>query len=178
MPMTIKPRQSVPPLELATLGGGRWSLATQAPVRFSMIVFYRGYHCPVCRKYLTELNGLATEFEKRGVTIFAASSDTEERARKSRDEWGLANLTIGHGLAIDKAREWGLFISASRGLTSTGVEEPAHFSEPGLFLVRPDGALYWADISTMPFARPHFAEITGAIDFVVSKSYPAQGRPR
>ena len=175
MPMTFKPRQPVPPLELDTLDGGRWSLATQSPAQFSMVVFYRGYHCPQCRRYLGELNGLAAEFERRGVTVFVASSDTQERARKARDEWGLANLTIGYGLAIDKAREWELFISTSRGLTSTGVEEPARFCEPGIFLVRPDGTLYWASISTMPFARPHFAEITAAIDFVVSKSYPARG---
>lgn len=175
MPMNFKPRQPVPALELDTLDGGRWSLAAQAPAQFTMIVFYRGYHCPVCRKYLTELNGLAAEFDKRGVTVFVASSDTQERARRTRDEWGLANLAIGHGLAIDKAREWGLFVSTSRGLTSTGVEEPALFSEPGLFLVRPDGTLYWSNISTMPFARPHFTEITGAIDFVVGKSYPARG---
>lgn len=175
MPMTFKPRQPVPSLGLDTLGSGRWSLAAQAPAQFTMIVFYRGYHCPVCRKYLAELNAMAADFDKRGVVTLAASSDSEERARMARDEWGLANLTIGHGLSIEKAREWGLCISAGRGKTSTGVEEPALFSEPGLFLVRPDGTLYWANISTMPFARPHFGEIAQAIDFVVDKSYPARG---
>ena len=175
MPMNFKPRQPVPSLQLDTLGGGPWALASQAPAQFTMIVFYRGYHCPVCRKYLTELNAMAADFDKRGVVTLVASSDTEERARMARDEWGLANLAIGYGLSIDKAREWGLCVSAGRGKTSTGVEEPALFSEPGLFLVRPDGTLYWANISTMPFARPHFGEITGAIDFVVSKSYPARG---
>ena len=175
MSMKFKPRESVPALELDTLDGARWSLATQAPAQFTMVVFYRGLHCPVCRKYLGELNGLAGEFDKRGVTVFVASSDTQERARKARDDWGLPNLTIGYGLPIDKAREWGLFVSTGRGLTSSGVEEPALFSEPGLFLVRPDGTLYWADVSTMPFARPHFTEVTAAIDFVVGKNYPARG---
>jgi len=175
MPLKFKPRQAVPSLELDTLGGGRWSLAAQKPAQFTMIVFYRGYHCPVCRKYLTELNGMVADFDKRGVVTLVASSDTEERAKMARDEWGLANLAIGYGLSIDKAREWELCVSAGRGKTSTGVEEPALFSEPGLFLVRPDGTLYWANLSTMPFARPHFAEITGAIDFVVAKSYPARG---
>lgn len=175
MSVTFKPRQPVPILELDTLGGGRWALAAQAAAQFTMVVFYRGYHCPICRKYLTELNAMAADFEKRGVVVLAASSDSEERARLARDEWGLANLTVGYGLSIDKSREWGLYTSSGRGKTSTGVEEPALFSEPGLFLVRPDGTLYWANISTMPFARPHFGEIAQAIDFVVSKSYPARG---
>jgi hypothetical protein len=31
------------------------------------------------------------------------------------------------------------------------------------------------NVSTMPFARPHFNEIYAAIDFAVSKDYPARG---
>ena len=37
---------------------------------------------------------------------------------------------------LSKAKEWGLYISTSRGMTSIGIEEPALFSEPGVFLVR------------------------------------------
>jgi len=55
------------------------------------------------------------------------------------------------------------------------IEEPPLFAEPGLFLVKPDGTLYWASVSTMPFARPHFDEILQAIDFALSKNYPARG---
>ena len=68
-----------------------------------------------------------------------------------------------------------LTISTSRGKTSIGIEEPAQFSEPGLFLVHPDGTLYWGSTQTMPFARPHFDEILGAIDFVTKNDYPARG---
>jgi hypothetical protein len=42
-------------------------------------------------------------------------------------------------------------------------------------LVRPDGTLYWGNVSTMPFARPHFDEIISAIDFAVKNDYPARG---
>jgi hypothetical protein len=66
-------------------------------------------------------------------------------------------------------------VSTGRGKTSAGVEEPALFSEPGLFLVRPDGTLYFATVQTMPFARPHFDDIVKAIDFVLAKDYPARG---
>ena len=173
--MTLKPRTLVPSLDLDTLGGMRWSLGVQQPAHFTMIVFYRGLHCPVCRKYLMELNGKFEEFVKRGVGVFVASTDSRERAERANAEWGLANLEIGYEMTIDKAREWGLYISSSRGKTSLGIEEPALFAEPGFFLVRPDGTLYWANISTMPFVRPHFDEIVQAIDFVLAKNYPARG---
>ena len=55
------------------------------------------------------------------------------------------------------------------------MEEPPLFSEPGLFLIRPDGTLYFGTVQTMPFARPTIPEIMGAIDFVIEKKYPARG---
>ena len=173
--MALKPRQPVPALEFDTVGGDRWSLAAQTPQNFTMIVFYRGLHCPQCRRYTTELNGMIGEFDKRGVSTVITSTDSKERAAQAISQWGLPNLKVGYGISIDKAREWGLYISTGRGLTSAGIEEPAVFAEPGLFLTKPDGTLYWASIATMPFARPHFAEIAAAIDFALSKNYPARG---
>ena len=173
--MPVKPRQPVPSLEFDTVDGARWSLAAQTPQHFTMIVFYRGLHCPVCRRYTSELNGMIDEFDKRGVSTVIASSDPKDRAEQAQSQWGLARLRVGYGVSIESARQWGLYISSGRGATSAGVEEPAQFAEPGLFLVKPDQTLYWALISTMPFARPHFGEIAQAIDFVVSKNYPARG---
>jgi peroxiredoxin len=173
--MALKPRKPVPSLDFDLVGGGRWSLEEDRPGKFTMIVFYRGYHCPQCRRYTTELNGMIGEFDKRGVSTVITSSDTRERAEETKAKWGLPNLKVGYGISIDKAREWGLYISSSRGMTSAGIEEPPLFSEPGLFLVRPDRTLYWASVATMPFARPHFPEIAQAIEFVVAKDYPARG---
>jgi peroxiredoxin len=173
--MRLMPRQPVPSLEFDTLDHGRWSLAAQRPQNFTMIVFYRGLHCPICRRYLTELNGMIGEFDRRGVSTVIASNDDEERAREARDKWGLQSLVVGYGVPLEKSREWGLYVSTSRGVTSAGVEEPPLFAEPGLFLVKPDKTLYWASVSTMPFARPHFPEIAAAIDFAIGKDYPARG---
>jgi hypothetical protein len=86
-----------------------------------------------------------------------------------------ADLRFGHSLPLTVARQWGLYISASRGKSSIGIEEPSLFSEPGVFLVKPDGSLYYGAVQTMPFARPLFSELLQAIDFAIVKSYPARG---
>ncbi len=169
------PRQPVPALEVATVGGGHWCLAEQKPKNFTLVVFYRGLHCPICSRYMGDLEKKLGKFEERGVSVVAISSDSAERAAEAKQKWGLEKLAVGYGLDLDKAREWGLYISTSRGKTSTGVEEPALFSEPGLFLIRPDGTLYFGTVQTMPFARPAFAEILGALDFVLKADYPARG---
>lgn len=173
--MLLVPRQAVPPLQVPTLDHGAFDLHAETPAHFTMVVFYRGLHCPICAKYLLELGRLQAEFEQRGVGVIALSSDAQERARKMANTVGAPNLRVGYSLALASARQWGLAISASRGLTSIGIEEPTLFSEPGLFLVRPDGALYYAAVQTMPFARPHFDELKAALDFAIAKDYPARG---
>lgn len=169
------PRQPVPPLQLPTAGGGEFQLAVSPAPTFNMLVFYRGLHCPLCAKYLTELERLHDDFTSRGVMPLAISSDTEERAQTMAQKINAQKLRFAYGLPLAAARDWGLTVSTSRGKTSIGIEEPVLFSEPGLFLVRPDGTLYWGSTQTMPFARPHFDEILGAIDFVVKNDYPARG---
>ncbi len=89
--------------------------------------------------------------------------------------WGLSRLRLGYGISLGAARHWGLYASSGHGKTSAGVEEPALFSEPAIYLVRPDGTLYFGSVQTMPFARPYFADILAAIDFVVKNNYPARG---
>lgn len=172
--VVLKPRIATPELNIDTLQGA-WSLTEQTPENFTMIVVYRGLHCPICKNYLKELSRLADDFTTKGVNVLVLSSDTKERAETASTEWEISNLTMGYGLSVEQSQAWGLHRSAGRGVTSIGIEEPAEFTEPGLFLVRPDGTLYWSNISTMPFARPHFKEVLGAIEFAVTKNYPARG---
>lgn len=171
----LMPRLPVPELRVPTLAHGDYLLTREAPQNFSLVVFYRGLHCPICLKYLLELARLQPEFDKRGVQIIAISSDTRERAQALADKLKSPDLRIGFDLPLAVAREWGLYISTSRGQTSIGIDEPALFSEPGVFIVRPDGTLYYGAVQTMPFARPHFDELLAAIDFALAKNYPARG---
>lgn len=176
MPVTsLMPRQPVPALNVPLVGGGRFVLGAAPGERFDLIVFYRGLHCPICAKYLTELERLAPEFAKRGVGLVAVSGDGNDRAQAMADKIKASGLRIGHSLSLASARQWGLYISASRGKTSIGIEEPPLFSEPGVFIVRPDGTLYYGSTQTMPFARPSFQDLLGAIDFAIEKDYPARG---
>jgi peroxiredoxin len=139
------------------------------------VVVYRGLHCPICAGYLRDLDAKLPEFARRGVSVVAISSDDAARAATAKEKWKLGVLTVGYGLDLDTARRWGLYISSGHGSTSAGVEEPALFVEPGLFLIRADGTLYFATVQTMPFARPAFADILGALDYVIAKNYPARG---
>ena len=172
---TLIPRQPVPQLEIATVDEGVWRLAEQSPEHFTLIVFYRGWHCPICGPYLRDLDRKSSDFSERGVDVIAISSDDETRARTAKEKWKLKTLTIGYGVSIEQGRQWGLFVSSGIGKTSVGVEEPDLFFEPGVFLIRADGALYFSTVQTMPFARPSFTDILQALDVIIPRNYPARG---
>jgi len=165
-----RPQTPAPPLEVPLTTGRTWRLAEQSPDTFTLVVFYRGYHCPVCEGYNKTLNDLLDRYEERGVEVLAVSMDTKDRAEQSKEEWGLEALNVGYGLTEEQARSWGLYLSE-------GIKEgePDLFSEPGLFLVRPGGTLYYSAVNTMPFGRPDLEDLLGALDFVETNSYPARG---
>ncbi len=171
----LVPRQPVPTLAVPLVGGGKFDLDTETPEKFTLIVFYRGLHCPQCKRQLGDLESKLDEFGKRGVAPVAISVDDAERAERTKSEWALPRLRIGYGLSLVTAREFGLWISSGRGPTSAGIEEPKQFNEPGLFLIKPDGTLYCASVQTMPFARPQFADLLAALDFIAQRDYPPRG---
>ncbi|MEP2059349.1 peroxiredoxin-like family protein [Maribacter litoralis] len=166
----IKPTSKVPELKLPLINDTQWSLYDQDSKTFTMLVFYRGLHCPVCKNYLEALTKKLKDFSDKGVHLIAISSDSEERAKKAGEEWNIPELPVGYDLPIETAREWGLYVSKK-----TSDKEPDEFSEPGLFLIRPDNTLYASAIQTMPFARPNWDDILNAIDYVTKNDYPARG---
>lgn len=171
----LLPRKKTPNLKVPLVGGGEFDLSNEPGEKGTVVCFYRGLHCPICATYLTELEKRADDFAERGVGVVAISSDVEERAAEMGKKIEASKLRIGYGLDLGVAKEWGLYISTSRGATSIGIVEPDLFSEPGLFMVTPEQNLYYGSVQTMPFVRPHFSELVGALDFAIANDYPARG---
>ncbi|MFS4418232.1 peroxiredoxin-like family protein [Maribacter sp. 2307ULW6-5] len=166
----LVPKKKVPHLEVPLINDTQWSLEAQRSETFTLITFYRGLHCPICKKHLEGLAKHLKAFSERGVNLIAISCDGEAKAKEAGEKWNIPELPIGYGLKPETAKEWGLFLS--KGISE---DEPKTFSEPGLFLIRPDQTLYASSIQTMPFARPQWKEILEAVDYVKDKDYPARG---
>lgn len=168
----IMPRTKAPELQLPLLGGNQLHLLEEASnaQNFLVAFFYRGLHCPICKKQLKELESRLSDFTDAGISVVAISMDSEVRARKSRADWGLQNLKVAHSLTEETARQWGLYIS-------TGIKEgePDIFSEPGMFILRPDGEVFGLSVQSMPFTRPNVDSLIKGLSWSVENEYPARG---
>jgi peroxiredoxin len=170
MPVPV-PAAPAPPLRLPLAGGGVFDLAAETPDNFTLVVFYRGWHCPVCRGYLAQLDRAVERLSGLGVGVAAVSGNTRESARwRGGADGKLTRLRVAYGQDVASMREWGLFVS--KGIKDP---EPDAFGEPGIFLIRPDGTIYMAALNSMPAARPRIDDVVQAIEFFTDRSYPPRG---
>ncbi|MDJ0459860.1 peroxiredoxin-like family protein [Arthrobacter sp. NQ7] len=172
--MTLIPTQTAPALDLPLVGGGTTDdlkLGTGDGGRFSLVVFYRGLHCPICRKQLAEINKRIEDLKAAGIgQVAAVSMETLERSSRVVDQWHLADLPVAYGLGEEAARSWGLNLSHA---IKDG--EPDLFNEPGIFILDEDGTLFWSSTATMPFGRPSLDDVIAGVRYAQEHDYPARG---
>ena len=152
--MTVRTGLPLPRLELPLVGGGTRFLGELNGCRFVVLVFYRGSHCRRCNPYLNIFQSLLPEFLDCGAEVVAVSADERSRAEESVASWGIGRLKVAYGFPLEKAAEWGLYVT-ERGKP----EDPPLFTEPALFIVGPDGRLDHGIINPAQRLRPNPDEI-------------------
>lgn len=160
-----------PKTNVARVGGGEITLGEPSGGRdWQIIVVYRGLHCPICKRYLAQLEGLQEQFHAAGVDVVAVSGDPQAKAEAMVSEMNLS-LPMGYDLSVAQMRALGLYVSDPRSAQET--DRP--FPEPGLFLVNAAGNIQIVDVSNAPFARPDLESILNGIRFIRDKDYPVRG---
>jgi len=162
-----------PDITLPKLGGGAMTLAQPENGNdWRMVVVYRGKHCPICTRYLRDLNAYLPALNAIGIDLVAISGDPEDKARDQM-ELVLPDYGIGHGLTLDQMRALGLYISRPRSPQET--DRP--FAEPGIFVINAEGRLQVAEIANGPFVRPDMDLLVGGLKFIrdPQNSYPVRG---
>lgn len=170
---TQQPGQPFPAITLPRLGGGELTIG--APTdrsRWTLLVVYRGLHCPLCTRYLNELNALSNDLQSIGIDVVAISADTAEKAAKQLNDIQPA-FAVGYDLSIAQMQTLGLYISTPR----SPLESDRPFAEPGMFVIDEHGQLQAIDLSNAPFARPQINSLVSGLQFIRNpeNKYPTRG---
>ncbi|MTI01478.1 redoxin domain-containing protein [Roseibium sp. RKSG952] len=166
------PGNPVPELKIETVAHGSFDLDADKGENGTLVIQYRGLHCPICIRQMGEVEAALDDFADLGIEVIVLSTDTAERAAETVEKAGTSRLRVGHSLPLAAARDdWGLYLSKGR----EGTAEAPFFAEPGHFYIAPDRSLYFAWQQSTPFGRPSIADIKGGIKYALDNKYPPRG---
>lgn len=137
-----------------------------------MVVVYRGRHCPMCTRYLNELENYRQELADIGVDLAAVSGDSAEQLSAHKTQLDVS-FPLFYGLNTDQMKSLGLYISHPRSPQET--DHP--FAEPGLFVINELGKIQVVDISNNPFVRPAIKTLVSGLKWIrdPKNNYPIRG---
>ncbi|WP_265088238.1 MULTISPECIES: peroxiredoxin-like family protein [Psychrobacter] len=137
---------------------------------WKLVVVYRGKHCPICTKYLNQLETVKSSFADAGVDIIAVSGDSKQQLEAHLEELDIS-FPIAYSLTVEQMNTLGLYISDPRSEKET--DHP--FAEPGVFVINAKEEIQIIDISNAPFARPELEALANGLSFVRKNDYPIRG---
>lgn len=160
-----------PMLSLDLIIGTRWELDRQSEdLPWRLVVIYRGQHCPLCKRQLTELRDRLADFVDAGCAVVSATMEPREQAQAAYDDWSLKDLPVAYGLEADELRRYGVFISSA-----ISEDEPEWFAEPAILLFH-GSTLHSAWVQSTPVARPPLGEVLEAIKAFELETIPPRGK--
>ena len=139
---------------------------------WQMVVVYRGQHCPLCTKYLNNLDGYLERLAATGVSVAAVSGDSKEQL-ESHLERLETRVPLFYGLTVEQMEALGVYISVPRS-----EKETDHlFAEPGLFVINAEGNVQVVDLSNNPFVRPELEALVSGLEWIRNpdNNYPIRG---
>lgn len=160
-----------PDMKVQILNGEMKTLGTPENGHdWKLVVIYRGQHCPICTKYLNQLETVKASFSDAGIDIIAVSGDSKAQLESHLEKLDI-DFPIAYGLTIEQMNTLGLYISEPRSEKET--DHP--FSEPAVFVVNADGEIQIVDISNAPFSRPELVALANGLSFIRENNYPIRG---
>ncbi|MCA0899736.1 peroxiredoxin family protein [Microbulbifer agarilyticus] len=169
----LRAGDAFPSLEAVKLDGSSVTLGKpQGGATWQAVFVYRGKHCPLCTKYLNELETFKQAFRNADVDILAVSADSKEQLEQHLEKVQVT-FPIAYGLTEEQMEALGLYISIPR----SEQETDHNFAEPGLFVVNEEGNLHVVDISNNPFVRPELGALTRGLAWIrdPDNHYPIRG---
>lgn len=93
IPRGLNVGDDAPELNFTNADNKKETLASYYEKQPVVVIFYRGYWCPVCNKHLSEFAEKAKEIEAAGAKLIAISVESYDNVTKTKEQTG-ADFTI------------------------------------------------------------------------------------
>ena len=144
----------------------------QGDATWKLVIVYRGRHCPLCTKYLNQLEGHVGALADIGIEVAAVSADSREQLEAHLEKLDVS-FPLYYGLTIEQMKALGVYVSIPR----SPQETDHNFAEPGLFVINDNGGVQVVDISNNPFVRPELGALVSGLAWIRNpdNNYPIRG---
>ena len=165
----IQPADVFPDIQFKMMDGSTKQLGGKSS-RWTVLVAYRGDHCPRCKTYIAKLEELAKSYADREVDLYLASMDPEPVAKRTIEEnnW---TLPVAHSMSVEDCQRLSLFLTDHE----EGAELSGCYSEPGLYLINPEGLTQVIETSNSPSVRPDLEVVLDGIIGTQDRNLPIRG---
>ena len=163
------PGSILSPMTFSNVNGGEITVGGQKD-NWTLLVVYRGKHCPRCKKYLNILNEMRSDWADAGFDIAVVSADSLEKAKADQAEFGWG-FDLGYGLSEEQMATLGVYVTEPL----SPDEADGNFAEPGTFVLREDGSQIVVAISNGPAVRPELSELLDGMVFNKTNNRPHRG---
>ena len=163
-----KSGDNMPEIIVPLIAGGTYKTGTNTG--WEIIHVYRGAHCPLCRQFLTELNGSLDQLTEMDVNFVAISADSMEKAQAQALSEGW-KFNVGYGLTPELMRILGVYITSP--LPNEAVDH--EFAEPAFFIVNPERKMHIISLTTAPIIRADVKSLIVGLKFTISNGIGPRG---
>ena len=171
----LMPGEDAPMFSAVDAGNNTFSLEealNEGPV---VLIFYRGFWCPVCNEHLGQIQDSLQMIEERGVKVIAVSPEKPEYLDEMADKTGAEfTLLYDEGYIISNAFDvtfkpktmqlftYNNFLGAK--LKETHSDDSQRLPIPATYLIGQDGKIAWRQFDADYKNRSSVKEILSAID--------------
>lgn len=140
-----------------------------------VLIFYRGFWCPVCNKHLGLLQDSLKMIEAKGARVIAVSPEKPEYLNEMANKTGAEfTLLYDEGYKIAKAYDvnflpdmmnrltYNIFLGAN--LKKTHSDESQRLPIPATYIVSPEGVIIWRQFDPDYHKRSSVRDIINALD--------------
>ncbi len=155
-------------------GGGSFSLENALKEGPVVLIFYRGYWCPVCNKHLAQIQDSLNLIIGMGATVVAVSPQKPEYLRRMEEQTEAEfRLLYDEGYAIadaydvtfnpDKKQLFMYNTVLNANLKETHSDKSQRLPIPATYLVGRGGRIAWRQFDPDYKNRSNVADILGAL---------------
>lgn len=171
----LKIGQKAPMFEAIDASGNEFILKNEIKNQPVVVIFYRGYWCPVCNKHLSQIQDSLQLIMEKGVKVVAISPEKPEYLDKMSEKTGAEfTLLYDENNNIAKAYDVNFKPSSKQlftynvilgaDLKNTHSDDSQQLPIPATYLINKDGKIVWRQFDRDYHKRASVKDILKAVD--------------